>query len=272
MTSYIRKSIPRPEGNPGVGLHARDLMALYRVDDIAFMPEPDAKGVVIEDDIILKNGRYGIELYVTPGTIELASAAEGDTDQVGFNVSVKGNHPGNSQEIREFKANELNSKFIIVIRYCSGQPSDLIGTICNPCQLVPSYTGNKDVNSNELTFKQVFKGKDIFIYKGVLTLEEPVALLKENAATLDYMADGLYLADSGAVSITAIEGGSHGALISIGTLVPEASVSVKAGDRILLKDGKDFAAVGDGSKITLRAFNAGGENGLYWIEQSRYTA
>lgn len=139
--TYIRKSVGRAPGNPGTGIQLRDVLVLINTDDIAFMPSPDDKGVVIVDNIVMKPGRYGIGIYMTQGTAEVASAAEGETDQIGFTPSIKFNHPGNSQELREFKVNELNSKFIGIMRYCSGKPADLIGSICNPCKITPPIPG-----------------------------------------------------------------------------------------------------------------------------------
>lgn len=91
--TYIRKSVGRAPGNPGTGIQLRDVLVLINTDDIAFMPSPDDKGVVIVDNIVMKPGRYGIGIYMTQGTAEVASAAEGETDQIGFTPSIKFNHP-----------------------------------------------------------------------------------------------------------------------------------------------------------------------------------
>ena len=126
--TYIKISVPRAAGNPGIGIQPRDQLTLLDVDDIAFMPSPDDKGVVIVDNIVMKPGRYGYNIYMTPGTIEVTSAADGDTDKIGFTPSIKFEHPGNEQAVREFKVNSINRKFIIIVRYCSGKAADLIGT------------------------------------------------------------------------------------------------------------------------------------------------
>lgn len=265
---YIRKSVQRAAGNPGIGIQLRDQLVLLNVDDIAYMPAPDDKGVVIVDNIVMRPGRYGICLYMTPGTAEITSAAEGDTDQIGFTPAIKFNHPGNNQEVREFKVNELNSKFIGIMRYCNGKPADLIGTLCNPCTITPSYTGNKDGNTNEFTLQQISKGNDLFIYKGTIPLEEPVTTVTAAATSVTFSADGQYQLSAGEAAIASITGGSDGSLITLlgceGTSPTVAPVTGK----IVLKAGKTFTATA-GSQLTLRAFNAGGEN-LMWIEQSRY--
>ena len=263
---YVKKSVPRAAGSPGIGIQTRDHVSLIDVDDILFMPEPDSAGVVIVDDIILKPNAYAIDLYLTPGTHEVTSGADGDTDKVGFTPSFKGEHPGNEQEVREFKANCINKKFIVVIRYCSGKPADLIGTLCNPCKFMPSYTGYGESNTNEMTFTQISKGPDIFIYKGTLPMEEPLGALEETGK-LQFVGDGQYqLINS---QLTSIIGGAHGSVITL--LGPtEGECPIADDEHVKFIAGNKFT-LKPGAQITLRAFNAGTEGGgLLWLEQSRY--
>lgn len=238
--TYVKASVRRPAGNPGNGIQPKDQLVIYDVDDILSFPQRNDAGVVIEDDIVMKAGRYAIGIYLTPGTAEISSNSDGETDAEGYTPSVKFNHPGNEQEIREFKTNWLSKKCIVVLRYCSGKPADLIGTPCNPCKLSVSYTGSNESNTNELTFTQISKGDDIAIYRGTDTLEEPVAVV-----------------GAGATDIT---------LMGCSGVAP----TVEAGGNFLLKGGKTFTA-SEGSQLTLRAFNDGSE-AMKWIEQSRYEA
>ncbi len=269
--TYIKKSVPRASGNPGTGIQPRDQLTLIDIDDIAFMPSPDEKGVVIADNIVMKPGRYGYNIYMTQGTIEVTSAAEGDTDKIGFTPSIKFEHPGNEQEVREFKANSINRKFIVVIRYCSGKPADLIGTICNPCKLTPSYTGNNESNTNEMTFTQISKGDDIFIYKGTVTLEEPVSVVEAGAVAVTFVAEGQYQLTAGEAVIGEIKGGAHDTVITLlGAAGGQSPTIAGAEGKILLRGGKTFTA-SEGSQLTLRAFD-NGDGGVIWIEQSRYVA
>ncbi|KAB6152550.1 hypothetical protein GA414_27040, partial [Bacteroides xylanisolvens] len=158
---------------------------------------------------------------------------------------------------------------IVVLRYCSGKPADLIGTPCNPCKLSVSYTGSNESNTNELTFTQISKGDDIAIYRGTDTLEEPVAVVEAGATDIDYQTDGQYQLSAGAAKIAGVTGGSHGSVI---TLMGCSGVAptVEKGGNFLLKGGKTFTA-SEGSQLTLRAFNDGSE-AMKWIEQSRYEA
>lgn len=268
--SYVKVSVPRALGNPGIGISPRDQLILLDVEDIAFMPHPDEKGVMIVENIVMKPGRYGIGIYMTPGTAEVTSAADGDTDNIGFTPSVKFSHPGNEQAVREFKVNSINRRFIVIVRYCSGKPSDLIGTLCNPCKLIPSYTGNNEGNANEMTFSQISKGDDIFMYKGTVTLEEPVAVVESGSTTLEFISEGQYQLTSGAGAITEISGGMHDAVVTLLGVAGTAPTLAPADGKIILRGGKTFTA-SEGSQITLRAFD-GGKDGVVWIEQSRYEA
>ncbi len=265
---YIKQSVNRPTGNPGLGIKVRDKIEFIDVADVAFMPARNDKGVAIEDDIILNPGAYAVGLYLTPGSAEVTSAAEGDPDQIGFTPSVKFNHPGNSLEVREFKANMINRPVIVLIRHCDGQPTDIIGDLCNPCMITPSYTGNKDASTNEFTATQVAKGKDIGVYQGTIPTEEPVAVVDAAATSVEFAAEGQYQLSAGAGAITEIKGGSHGAVVTLLGASGASSPSVTASATLLLKGGKTFVGT-EGSQITFRAFE-GAEDAIYWIEQSRY--
>lgn len=267
---YIKQSVYRPQGNPGRGITPMDALHLIDVNDIAFMPKPDDKGVLIVDDIKLKPGKYAISLYFTPGTVKVTSPADGETDQVGFTPQIEGNHPGNKLEVREFKANNINTKFIAILSYCNGEDADLIGTLCNPVKMVPSYTGDKDANTNAFTFQQINKGDDIFCYRGTIPTEEPVAKLDSGATKVDYVANGQYQLSDGTGTINLIEGGADGDVVTILGAYGEQPPSVTAGETILLRDGKPFVASG-GSQITFRAYSAG-DGKIVWVEQSRYEA
>lgn len=266
--TYVKASVKRPSGNPGNGIQPKDQLVIYDVNDILFFPDRNEAGVVIEEDIVMKPEYYAIGVYLTPGTAEISSNSDGETDAKGFKPSIKFKHPGNEQEIREFKTNWLSKNCICVMRYCSGKASDLIGSPCNPCQLSVAYTGSNESNANELTFEQISKGDDIAIYKGTDTLEEPVDTVEGEAKEVVFKAEGQYQLSPGEANITKITGGTHAAVI---TLLGCAGIppTVTAGN-FLLKAGKSFTA-SDGSQLTLRAFDDGSEE-LKWIEQSRYEA
>lgn len=172
MNNYVKTSVPRPVGNPGNGINPKDVLTLIDIDDLVYFPPRDGAGVVLEGDIVVKPSAYSTDLYLTPGTVELSSNGEGETDAKGFTPSVKGKHPGNKQEVREFKTNWLGRHCIAILQYCNGQDPDILGSPCNPLEMSVNYTGNKDGNASEFTFTQISKGDDIGIYKGTIPRRE----------------------------------------------------------------------------------------------------
>ena len=186
MNNYVKTSVPRPVGNPGNGINPKDVLTLIDIDDLVYFPPRDGAGVVLEGDIVVKPSAYSTDLYLTPGTVELSSNGEGETDAKGFTPSVKGKHPGNKQEVREFKTNWLGRHCIAILQYCNGQDPDILGSPCNPLEMSVNYTGNKDGNASEFTFTQISKGDDIGIYKGTIPHEEPVATVPASATEIPF--------------------------------------------------------------------------------------
>ena len=168
MAVYVNKSVLRPAGNPGNGIATKDKITIIDTNDIKTFPARDEAGILVSTDITLQASAKPIELYLTPGTVEVTSTAEGEPDAMGFNLSLKGNHPGNSQEVREFKWNWLGRKCIILVEYCEGRDPDILGTPCNPMQLSSTFTANKDMTRTEFEFTSISKGMDIGIYKGTM--------------------------------------------------------------------------------------------------------
>lgn len=73
---------------------------------------------------------------MTPGTVEFASNGEGETDAKRFTHSlIKGKHPGNKREVREFKTNWLGRHCIGILQYCNGEPADIIGLSLQPIEM-----------------------------------------------------------------------------------------------------------------------------------------
>ena len=120
-----------------------------------------------------------------------------------------------------------------------------------------------------MTVAQISKGDDIFIYKGTIPQEEPVAVV-ESGTTVDFVAEGQYQLSPGNATISEFTGGVQDAVITlIGTSGEAPKVEPVAG-KILLRGGQTFVG-SEGSQLTLRAFNTG-DGGIVWIEQSRYVA
>lgn len=267
--NYNKVSVPRPDGNPGRGITPKDALVIIDIDDIVSFPQRNGAGVVIDGNIVLKPNANSITLYFTPGTVELASNGEGETDAKGFTPSVKGKHPGNKQEVREFKTNWLGKHCIVLVQYCSGEEIDIIGTPCNPVEMSVNYTGNKDANSSEFTFSQISKGYDIGIYRGIIPSAQPVATVTAAATALSGKGSGLYQLQGGAAKLATVNNVKDGDVITIlGVTSGVAPTIEKSGQEVfLLAKGKTFTA-NPGSQITFKAFDNGG-GAIKMIELSR---
>lgn len=265
---YVKASVSRPTGNAGRGITPKDRLTVIDVDDILFFPERDEDGVVMKEDIILKPGGYSVSIYITPGTVEMTSNGEGETDAKGFTPSTKGKHPGNKKEIRRFKTNWLGRHCITLLEYCSGEPTDISGSPCNPMEMSVAYTGNKDTNSSEFTFTQVSKGDDIGIYEGTVPAEEPAAVVPTGSTDIAFTTPGQYQLTGGAAAIAKVTGAPHDAVFTLLGAPSGVAPTIETGGAFLLKQGKKFTA-SPGSQITFRTF-ADGASSFKYIEQSRY--
>lgn len=268
--SYVKVNVGKPGGiAPGRGLQIKANISLIDVQDLISMGERDDKGVVITDPFVMKADTYGVTLYLTQDTAELASNSDGDTDNEGFTPSLKFKHPGNKQEVREFKANWLGRQVIVVIDKCDGTGKDIIGELCNPCKLQVNMTANKDATSNEFTFQQMSRGLDIGIFDGTVPLAEPKAVLSAGATTVALAGEGEYqlTGHSASVDITDVTGASHGLLFTLLGANSATAPQIVAGGDFILKDGATWAG-GAGKQITFKCYKSGASAYTY-IEQSR---
>lgn len=256
--TYIKKSVARPGMQAGLALRLQPMLTLYVADEIKQMPATDENGVMLDGEIVLKPGCYGIQIYGTPGTVEMSSNGEGDTDMVGFQPSVKFKHPGNSREVREFKANCINERFVVLVHQRDGH-TDVLGTPFNPCKMTPAYTANGESTSNEFTFQQISKGDDIMMYDGTVQLEEPAAVLTPAENAIAISANGRYAVESG--NVASITGANAG--LTVALTVGEGTTVTLANSGNIVGGASAFGAYGAGSVIQLKSFKHGEQ--LIWV-------
>lgn len=270
MSAYVKVNVGKPGGiAPGKGLQIKANITLIDVDDIVSMGARDEKGVVITDPFVMKTDTYGVTLYLTQDTAELASNSDGDTDNEGFTPSIKFKHPGNKQEVREFKSNWLGKHVIVVLDHCDGSGKDIIGSLCNACKMQVNMTANKDATSNEFTFQQLMRGNDVGIFDGVVPMAEPKAVLAAGATTVALAGEGEYqlTGHTGAAVIATVSGASHGLLFTLIGANSGTAPSVESGGVFLLKEGAAWTGSA-GKQITFKAYKSGASAFTY-IEQSR---
>lgn len=76
MGNYVKANVAKPEGMPGRGITPKDQIFVIDVDDIDTFPVRDAAGVVIAEDIVMKESKVAVGVYLTPGSATLTSNSE----------------------------------------------------------------------------------------------------------------------------------------------------------------------------------------------------
>lgn len=268
MPDYIKVNVNKAEGiAPGKGIQVKEAITLIDVEGLISLGARDGKGVVITDPVVLKDTEYAITIYATQDTVELDSNSDGDTDNEGFTPTIKFKHPGNKQQVREFKANWIGRKCIVIIDHCDGSGKDLIGSICNPCKMKVSMKANKDATSNEFTFEQLMRGDDIAIYDNTVPYAEPLAVVAGAATSIPLVGEGQYQLQSGSAVISAATGADHNLLFTLLGATSGTAPTLAATSSFILKDGATWTGSA-GKQITFKAFKSGASTYTY-IEQSR---
>lgn len=268
---YTKVDVLKPGDNKGVGGDKKDKLIIFDWDDVLTMPQRDSKGIVITGNIVFKPNTYQTKLYVTQSTIKAGADSEGDPDAKGITQTVEGSHPGDSVEIREFRANWMNKNIGIIIEKCGTQRKNLYGTPCAPLQMVFKAEDDKDKNNTTFTFKSIQKGPDVADYQGTFTFDAPIATVPAATETINVAAgEGRYQLTSGVAGcrIMGLTGGVEGGVYTLvgsgGAHPPD--ISTDEGE-IILEHGINWVAL-EGSEITIRAYPIA-NNTLSYYEQSR---
>ena len=267
--AYVKLDVVKPGGNLGVGGDKKDKIILIDCDDVATMPSRDASGIVIAGNIAMTAGAYMTRIYATQSSIKALADSEGDQDAKGISHTVEFEHPGDSQEIREFRSNWMNKNVMIIVERCSSTKKNLYGTPCAPLQMVFKHEDDKDKNKVTFTFKSVLKGSDVADYQGTNTLSSVVATVAANATTVALTLPGRYQLTVGSAAIatmTTCTGASDGlvfTLIGSGGTYPPSIV----GTDFMLYGGVAWSGIA-GAEITFKAFQYGSSTYKY-VEQSR---
>ena len=225
-------------------------------------------------NIVLKPGAKMHYLYMTPSTQKITDEITGDEDFEAFEKKAEGIHPGNSLDIREFRANSLGVGVVLVFGGgCGDNAGDVVGTPCNPMKLKGNYTNDKDGVKNMLQYEAAqADAMAIGHYTGEITLASnfvaadvdleltvangPVQQLPSLDITDAITATSIDLETGTMVSLIG-GGGSDPATLSVGT---QGAVDV------VLINGTQWAALKD-AVINLEVVNGGATK--YLVERSR---
>ena len=275
---YIATSVAKPAGiSPGSASPKKANVTIFDMDDVAFFPVRDAKGIVISGNILMKPGKRMVQVYSTRSKISAPYESDGDEDSINVKPTVDLQHPGNKKEGREFIQNWLGKNVGLILETCDGQ-KELVGTPCAPLQLKPSKQDNNDGLFHMLKF-EAFASSNLLpaLYEGELALGNPIAVtvtapMGVNTGLGNVFKLGATDTTSAIAFVwssipndgvfTVIGSGGDGPL----TLTEGPGAAGFGVVSVLLKGGIDWTAL-DGAHITLKAFSGGGTN--YFIEQSR---
>lgn len=270
MGNYVKIDVSKSSDNAGIGGKKKDELILIDLADIATLPNRDGSGIVITDNIVMKEGKYAVRLYVTQSTIKAGADAEGDPDAKGIMQSVEAEHPGDAIAVREFRYNWMNKNILVLIRKCGSSKISLYGDECAPLQMIFKAEDDKDKNKSTFTFKSSQKGPDVADYQGTITFDTIMGTIPADSISPDVSAgSGRYQLTNGtqaAIDLVCLVGAiNDGVYTLIGSGGNHPSI-ITSGTGFMLKGGILWTALA-GAEITLRAFEIG--TGPLFFEVSR---
>lgn len=242
-------------------------------------PTVDEKGVRTTGNFVFKAGQYPDELYLTSSTKDYSVETTGEQDAERFKLKVMGMHPGDSTEATEYAVNNLGKPFILVAGKCDGGKTKIIGDICNPLYLKPTFKANKDKTGFEFTWEQSEGSRFMHReYEGTLPTIDSLTPVQSSVA-LQFLVENpnvVKIAVGSAATVAAVTSVTKAAG-QIVTLVGQDTDAAKAatlssatvftgGILVILAGGVDWKSI-SGSTISFRIVKDGTKT--YLIETSR---
>jgi len=268
---YVKVDVSKPANNKGAGGNKKDIIIPFDFSDVLTFPSRDSKGIVINNNIVMKPGKYMVQLYATLPSIKPSANSEGDPDASAIIQQVEFEHPGDEAEIREFRSNWLNVDCGIIIQRADGTVKNLYGAPDSPLRMEFKHADDDKSNKNTFTFKSIVKGKDVAIYNGTLTLASVMGTQVAAAATIDVAAgEGQYQLTSGSSAVVPITGLTNAVDGLVYTLLGSGGSyppTIATAGNFILANGTQYTALA-GSQITFKAFKDGASS-FKFIELSR---
>jgi hypothetical protein len=272
----LLKSVAKPQNtSAGAPTPKEPNVTLVRTRDILAFPTPDAGGVNLLGNYVMKAGGKMLQLYLTPSKTTSGFESEGDEDAVGVMQKYEGSHPGNSIEIREFILAALGEDFIIISGTCRDTNKTVYGTKCSPMKLKPTFNENADGTMHAVVFEQYMRTDQVpYNYTGSIELQvaynvvgSAISLLEANGTS--YQLPAFTDAMGTALDIAALDL-AHGTVVSIigggGAEPAVLAGGVATAATVILKEGTDWTALKDAT-ISLEVFVSGATT--YLIERKR---
>jgi hypothetical protein len=144
------------------------------LNDIVKFPKADYRGVVLMDDIEMKENTGMMQIYLTSSSQEYSYETIGDPDSKIFKVKFTGTHPGTEQEALEFVQNFMEEPFIVLIPSCETGVK-VLGNPDAPMVFTSSHKSGKDGDKFIFNFEQEIGSEIVYqLYTGVLTLNNNI--------------------------------------------------------------------------------------------------
>ncbi|AXP79185.1 hypothetical protein CJ739_85 [Mariniflexile rhizosphaerae] len=273
--TYLKTSVPRANTGTSPGAYKAKVpnVAIVDADDIDVWPSRDSKNIKEVGNYVLKANARMIRIYMTPETIEAGFETEGPEDGKVFKATFKGEHPGESLEIKELIQNWLGRPVVIFEENCRNSTKNTYGTKCSPMKLNPSFTSNKEGTKHMLTFEQPNPVEFLpGYYEGALTFGDPAAVADNNISLLKASGNFYQLPAFAAAEVLDIAATDldHGEVVSIigggGVSPGTLSVGAHTAVTVVLASGTQWIAL-EGATISLKVFKAGAVT--YLIEEKR---
>ena len=259
--------------SPGGAQPKGRFITVMKLDDLAAMPVPNAKGVLREGLFQMNQGTEPLSLYNTQSFQNLGFETDGDEDAANVPKTFTVRYPGDTLEIREFVQENQDVDVIVMFGGCNKARKTVIGTECSPMKMRANLVSDNETTHYELTFSNMNNDSNV---PGFYDGPEPVAEFYE-ASTV---ALELLQANGPLVKMPSSETGEsisvadidhdHGSFISLvggGGLDPAVvEEGTATGATFILKDGTSFIGL-EGARLTLEVFVAGSTT--YLIERSR---
>jgi len=257
LGNYVTVDVPKPNVEMPGYEPPKDVVIVFRADDVLNFPDRDDKGVLITNDVVLKPNANMMRIEVTQGTIILKGEPEGDNDSRGVIQSLEADAPSYALTTAEFFANNMNEALYAIVEYCDDTPNKLLGTPCAKLQMSPAFEGNNEKTATKMTLTSMAKGKVIAIYEGTLTFDVDFQVPAETVDIDVVQGDGRYAlstANTVPTEILSFVNGSEGQKV---TLVGQGGVepsTIQDGGNFIMRGGAGWTAL-DGSTITFEIYD-----------------
>ncbi len=159
----IIKPIIKAKRGGGAAQGKHMYITIFNFNDVVHFPQRDEGGVVMEGNIVFREGAYVQEVYATSSTISTPRTSEGKEDAVGFTGTPEFSHPGSSLEIEEFIVANTNQPLGVAVKIgaCGGGNPfyRVYGSPCNPLNLIVEGQDNNEGVKDLMKFNQSRKSE-----------------------------------------------------------------------------------------------------------------